>query len=121
MCKSLISAIILLILFGCSNVTHIDNKIDYSNNLLIPSIEFTVIKTYPHDPESFTEGSVFHDNQLFESTGAWDEFPYTRSVLGPIDLNTGKIIVKVELDKEKHFGEGITFLNNKIYQLTWKN
>jgi glutamine cyclotransferase len=121
MCKSLISAFLLLILFGCSNVTHLDNKIDYSNNLLIPSIEFTVIKTYPHDPESFTEGLVFHDNQLFESTGFWDQFPYTRSVLGPIDLNTGKIIVKVELDKEKYFGEGITYLNNKIYQLTWKN
>jgi glutaminyl-peptide cyclotransferase len=121
MCKSLISAILLLILFGCSNVTHLDNKIDYSNNLLIPSIEFTVIETYSHDPASFTEGLVFHDNQLFESTGSPVEFPYTRSVLGPIDLNTGKIIVKVELDKEKYFGEGITFLNNKIYQLTWKN
>lgn len=119
--KSFISAILLLILFGCSNNTQSDNKNDHFNNLQIQSIKFKVIKTYPHDPESFTEGFLFHDNQLFESTGSPVEFPYTRSVLGPIDLNTGKIIVKVELDKEKYFGEGITFLNNKIYQLTWKN
>ena len=119
--KSFISAILLLILFGCSNNIQSDNKNDHFNNLQIQSIKFKVIKTYPHDPESFTEGLVFHDNQLFESTGSWDVFPYTRSVFGPIDLKTGKIIVKVELDKEKYFGEGIAFLNNKIYQLTWKN
>ena len=50
-------------------------KSTHSINLQIPSIKFTVIQTYPHDPESFTEGFVFHDNQLFESTGSWDLFP----------------------------------------------
>ena len=121
MIRSFISAIFLLILFSCSNNTHSDNKITHSISPQIQSINFKVIKTYPHDPESFTEGFLFHDNQLFESTGSWDLFPNTRCVFGPIDLKTGKIIVKVELDKKTYFGEGIVFLKDKIYQLTYQN
>lgn len=119
--KSFFTIILFLILMSCSKTPKSDFKIDHSGRLQVQTIKLKVINTYPHDPESYTEGFLFHDNQLFESTGFVEAFPNTRSVLGPIDLNTGKIIVKVELDKEKYFGEGITFLNNKIYQLTWKN
>jgi glutamine cyclotransferase len=87
----------------------------------IPSINFSVVNQYPHDVNSFTEGLLFHDNKLFESTGAPDNLPQTRSLFGITDLKTGKIDVKAELDKNIYFGEGMVILNGKIFQLTYKN
>ncbi len=87
----------------------------------IPEIKFSVESQYPHDVNSFTEGFLFHEGKLFESTGATDNLPQTRSLFGIVDLKTGKIDVKAELDRNIYFGEGIVFLNNKIFQLTYKN
>jgi glutamine cyclotransferase len=87
----------------------------------IPAINFAVVKTFPHDVSFFTEGLLIHNGQLFESTGSPDNLPDTRSLVGPIDTTTGKMAVKVELDRNKYFGEGIVFLHNKLYQLTYKN
>src|SRR5512133_69951 len=98
--------ILLVISVGCTNNPHSNKKLTI-NSHQIQSISFKVIKTYPHDTGSFTEGFLFYNNQLFESTGSPDEFPKTRSVLGIVDLNTGKIDVKVELDRNSYFGEGI--------------
>lgn len=75
----------------------------------------------PHDLTSFTEGLFFHNRQLFEGTGSPAELPQTRSIAGPVDLKTGKIDVKIELDKSKFFGEGVVILKDKFYQLTYKN
>ena len=87
----------------------------------IPEIKFTVEAQHPHDAGSFTEGLHFHEGKLYESTGSPDNLPQTRSLLGPVDLKTGKIDVKAELDRATYFGEGSVFLNDKIYQLTYKN
>lgn len=78
-----------------------------------------MLGSYPHDITSYTEGFVFHNKELYESTGATDGLPRTRSLFGAVDLSTGKIKVKAELDRKKYFGEGIAFLNGKIYQLTY--
>jgi glutamine cyclotransferase len=115
--------IILLILWigsGCTN-TNSDKKGIHRSDNQIQSISFKVVKTFPHDTESFTEGLIFHDNQLFESTGSPEEYPETRSVFGIVDLKTGKIDIKVELDRNSYFGEGIVFFKDKIFQLTYKN
>ncbi len=87
----------------------------------IPEISYTINNHFPHDIASFTEGLLFHNNQLFESTGSPIEFPQTKSVIGIVDLQNGKINKKVELDRIKYFGEGIVFLNDKLYQLTYRN
>src|SRR5690606_697823 len=50
-----------------------------------------------------------------------DDMKKARSLIGKMDLKTGEMDVKVELDKTKYFGEGIAILNNKLYQLTYKN
>jgi glutamine cyclotransferase len=92
-----------------------------NKNYTIQNINFKVIRTYPHDTGSFTEGFLFHDNQLFESTGSPEEFPETRSVIGIVDMTTGKINIKAELDRKTCFGEGIVILKDKLYQLTYKN
>jgi glutaminyl-peptide cyclotransferase len=86
-----------------------------------PAISFTVLNALPHDTSSYTEGFLIHDGKLFESSGAPEEYMYTRSIVGIVDPVTGKIDVKAELDKKTYFGEGIAILHDKLYQLTWKN
>ena len=87
----------------------------------VKDIPYTLVTTMPHDANAFTEGFLFHNNQLFESTGATSDLPQTRSLFGIVDVKTGKIDTKAELDKTIYFGEGITVLNNKLYQVTYKN
>ena len=86
-----------------------------------PLINYAVVATYPHDSTSFTEGLLYHNGKLYESTGSPENLPTTRSLVGEVDLQTGKINARVELDRKKYFGEGISFLNNKLYQLTYLN
>ena len=86
---------------------------------LVPTIGYTVSAIFPHDNNAYTEGLLFHDGKLFESTGYNKEYPLTQSLFGSVDLKTGKIQAKVELDRNVYWGEGITFLKDKWYQLTY--
>lgn len=108
------------ILFSCNDkkTSHTDLS---QKNSTIPIINYTVINYFPHDTTLFTEGLLIHNGQLFESTGSPKELLQTKSLIGTIDLTTGKINKKVELDKTKYFGEGIVFFKDKLYQLTYKN
>jgi glutamine cyclotransferase len=87
----------------------------------VPVLNYSVIKVYPHDTTLYTEGLVFHDHRLFESSGSDANHPHTRSIVGVDDLQTGRIEKKVELDKRSYFGEGIVFFGKKLYQLTYRN
>ncbi|GAB3817008.1 glutaminyl-peptide cyclotransferase [Pontibacter rugosus] len=82
-------------------------------------INYAVVKAYPHDSNAFTEGLLVHEGKLYESTGSPSDLPDTKSLVGIVDLSTGNIDTKVELDRKKYFGEGIVILNNKLYQLTY--
>lgn len=86
-----------------------------------PVINYKVVAQHPHDPSLFTEGLLVHDGKIFESTGSPDDVPETRSLIGTLDLKTGKLDKKIELDRSKYFGEGIAILRDKLYQLTYKN
>jgi glutamine cyclotransferase len=86
-----------------------------------PAITYTILNATPHDKNSYTEGFLMHDGKLFESSGAPEEFENTRSIVGIVDPVTGNIAVKAELDRKTYFGEGITILHDKLYQLTWTN
>jgi glutaminyl-peptide cyclotransferase len=86
-----------------------------------PAITYTVLNALPHDVNSYTEGLLYHDGKLFESSGAPQEYDNTRSIVGIVDPVSGKIAVKAELDKKTYFGEGIAILHDKLYQLTWTN
>ena len=89
-------------------------------NAPVPVYTYEIVKTYPHDPKAFTQGLVFHNGFLYEGTGGsrarGDNF---FSSLRKVELETGKVLQKTDLANE-YFGEGITILNNKIYQLTWR-
>jgi glutamine cyclotransferase len=87
----------------------------------VPVLNYSVSKAYPHDTTLYTEGLVFHNHRLFESSGSDANHPQTRSIVGVDDLQSGRIEKKVELDKRSYFGEGIVFFGNKLYQLTYRN
>jgi len=87
----------------------------------ITSITYTTVQVYPHDTNAFTEGLLMHDNKLFESTGATETLPQTRSLFGILNTQNGRIETKAEIDRSIYFGEGIAFLNGKVFQLTYKN
>ncbi|MCH2223402.1 MAG: glutaminyl-peptide cyclotransferase [Crocinitomicaceae bacterium] len=76
-------------------------------------------KEYPHDPRNFTQGLEFYKGKLFEGTG--DPGHTGQTKIGEIDLETGtfKNDQFISLDAN-YFGEGITILNDKLYQLTWQ-
>lgn len=76
---------------------------------------YVVRNTYPHSVESYTQGLQYVDGTLWEGTGQ-----YGQSVLQTIDLTTGRRDVKLALPAGE-FGEGITVLGDRIYQLTWTN
>jgi glutamine cyclotransferase len=86
-----------------------------------PVIGYTILNALPHDKNSYTEGFLMHDGRLYESSGAPQDNDKTRSIVGIVDPATGNIEVKAELDRKIYFGEGITILHDKLYQLTWTN
>lgn len=75
---------------------------------------YEIINEYPHDITSYTQGLEFFNDTLYESTGQ-----YKQSKLRKVDYKTGEVIKNIALDDE-YFGEGLTILNNKVYQLTWQ-
>jgi glutamine cyclotransferase len=77
--------------------------------------EYTVIRDYSHSRENFTQGLQLHNGFLYEGTGE-----NGKSFIYKINLSKNSVIQKVALP-EKYFGEGITILNDKIYQLTYKH
>ena len=76
---------------------------------------YEVVQTYPHSREAYTQGLIFHEGKLIESTGREGQSSVRR-----VDLATGDVLQKVSLPYE-YFGEGLTLLNGKIYQLTWQH
>ncbi|PWU04179.1 MAG: glutamine cyclotransferase [Bacteroidetes bacterium] len=110
----------LILLIGFALACNSNNSSTPEPTHATPSLNYSVVAIYPHDTTSYTEGLLFHDGQLYESEGYYERFPQSRSIFGPVDLKSGKINVKAELDKQKYFGEGIAFLNDKVYQLTYK-
>lgn len=80
----------------------------------VASLTYNVSGAFPHDTSHFTQGLAFYGEQLLEGTGN-----YGHSKLVQLDLKTGKSTKEVPLAKE-YFGEGITILNDTVYQLTWK-
>ena len=104
----------------------------------IPVYTYKIVNTYPHDPEAFTQGLVFEDGVLYESTGphnpdayglqlAFDDWVRTKSLqrtggssLRKVEVETGAVLQIQELPAE-FFGEGIAIFGDRIVQLTWKS
>jgi glutamine cyclotransferase len=119
--QALAHILILSLFASCTNSNKPDVTSDKPVDNAPPTINYSVVRTLPHDTTSFTEGLLFHNGELYESTGTEPNMPDSRrSMFGVVDPKTGKIDKKAELDRSKYFGEGITFLKDKVYQLTWQ-
>ncbi len=92
----------------------ITSRIELVSNVTPKLLNYKIVNTFPHDTSSFTEGLEFFRDTLYEGTGLRGF-----SKLLKTDYKTGKILKSLKLD-DKDFGEGITFINNKIFQLTWE-
>ena len=75
---------------------------------------YKIIRTYPHDNQAFTQGLVYVDGNLFESTGL-----NGRSSLRMDEIESGRILQHVELPRQ-YFAEGLTDWGSTLIQLTWK-
>ncbi len=101
---------ISMLFISCS-----DNDANNNNTKSnVASLSYAITASFPHDTSSFTQGLVFYKGELLEGTGNKG-----KSKLAKIDLKTGKAIAEIKLDSI-YFGEGITVLNDTIYQLTWQ-
>lgn len=75
---------------------------------------YTVVKTYPHAAGDFTQGLVFVDDRLYESTGL-----YGQSAVSIKSLDSGRIIKRFPLP-ERYFGEGLAAVDGRLVQLTYR-
>jgi glutamine cyclotransferase len=85
-----------------------------ANTVMPVSIPLQVVNVYPHDAACFTEGLEFIDGYLYESCGEYD-----KSDVRKTDITSGKVLQRTPMEKQ-YFGEGITVLNGKLYQLTYR-
>ena len=80
-----------------------------------PVYDFKIVNTYPHDPGAFTQGLVFDNGFLLESTGLMG-----KSTLRRVELETGRVLQSYTLPGD-YFAEGLTRWQDKLIQLTWKS
>ena len=78
---------------------------------------YKIVKTYPHDTTAFTEGLVFDNGVLYESTGTFESSP---SSLRQVNLENGVVQQEIFLSSQ-YFGEGLTVVDDSLVQLTWQS
>jgi glutamine cyclotransferase len=110
---AIIGTLLLSILVLACQTTSVAN-LKTPGKVPVPTYGYEVLHAWPHDRGAYTQGLVFNDGKLIESTGQ-----VGHSSLRRVELETGKVLQKVDVDAP-YFAEGITLLKGKIYQLTWQ-
>ena len=116
--KSLVIAllfIIIILVISASLFVLINNNKSQATPATTTHYTYSIVNTYPHDPNAFTEGLTYVDGFLYESTGLNGDSSVRR-----VNLTTGVVEQEVNLDTQ-YFGEGMTIVNNTIDQLTWES
>ncbi len=106
-----------------NNYAEATHRIELISKIEPKLLNYTLVNTYPHDIKAYTQGLEFHRDTLYEGTGngAGNSTGIKGiSSLRKMNYKTGEVYKKIE-HPEIIFGEGITILNNKVYQLTWRN
>ena len=80
-----------------------------------PVDTYRVVKSYPHDSAAFTQGLIYRDGFLYESTGQQG-----RSSLRKVRLETGEVLQQRRID-QAHFAEGLADWKDQLVQLTWQS
>ncbi|HEY8563619.1 MAG TPA: glutaminyl-peptide cyclotransferase [Pyrinomonadaceae bacterium] len=118
--------LLLVLVFAACNGT--SNNVNKSTNLSannananktvtnagpVPVDTYEIVKTYRHDGDAFTQGLVIYNGFFYESDGQYGE-----SNVRKVEIDSGKVLQKQNLAQE-YFAEGLTILNDRIYQITW--
>ena len=133
----LLTLVIATILFSCltkitandeCELTLVDSRVNQENDSLSPAVvqkpalseetaslySYKIKHTWPHDRTAYTQGLIYQDGILWESTGQ-----YGASSLRKVELKTGRVLQKISVP-EDYFAEGMTLLRGKVFQLTWQ-
>ena len=96
--------------------SNVEKKVNFTllNNIAPKIYNYEIINEFSRSKNSYTQGLEFYNDTLYESLGR-----YGQSKLVKVEFNTGKKLKEIKLPSE-YFAEGITILNDKIFQLTWK-
>lgn len=78
-------------------------------------LDWSIARDFPHDPTSFTQGLLWHDGALYESTGMEGQSKVRR-----VDLQSGQPTKNVNLP-DQYFAEGLALAGDRLYQLTWQS
>lgn len=81
----------------------------------IPTYSFRIIHAFPHDRQAFTQGLLYREGALFESTGL-----NGLSSLRRVELESGRVLQQIPIAPE-YFAEGLALFEDKLYQLTWQS
>ena len=108
------AAALAIFMIGCNGDGEQNSSGNGTTTPPVPTINYAIAGTQPHDTSYFTEGLEFYNNTLLESTGLKG-----RSRLVRMDPETSKPLQEIRLD-DQYFGEGLTVLNDTLYQLTWQ-
>jgi glutaminyl-peptide cyclotransferase len=114
----LLASVLVAIMAGCRQealVTPTGTDPVFSPMPGTPVYTYQVVNAWPHDRDAFTQGLVYFNGVLLESTGL-----YGRSSLRLVELNTGRVLQQVPVPPGC-FAEGLAALRGKLYQLTWQN
>nr|MBC8298100.1 glutaminyl-peptide cyclotransferase [Pelagibacterales bacterium] len=103
------------IIYSGSESYTLNSSFDIYSNVIPTLYKYEIINEFKHDDKAYTQGLEFYEGVLYESTGL-----NGKSSLRKVNYRTGEVLKSIKIDNE-YFAEGITVLNDKIYQLTWKN
>lgn len=93
-------------------VCHVEPASDYDLSY-VRQYSFEVVHAYPHDTGAFTQGLIYRDGYLYESTGL-----NGRSSLRKVRLETGEVVQRKDVAR-RYFAEGLTEIGGELFQLTW--
>lgn len=85
------------------------------SGLQVVEIPYEVVAEYPHDSSAFTQGLLYHQGYLYESTGQYGE-----STVRKVEIKSGQVLASTPL-RDQYFGEGLTMVGDQFFQLTWKS
>lgn len=118
------------IAYQANQTKELSSPIEISTHVVPTILPYTLINTFEHDQQAYTQGLEFHNGNLYESTGNGEGGGTTATGMGSgkvgvssirqVDYKTGKVI-KIQELPTAIFGEGCTVLGDKVYQLSWKH
>jgi glutamine cyclotransferase len=108
------TALLVAVACGGGDGSSTENGEDQPMEPTAPTVAVQQVRSYPHDSTAFTQGLVWRNGRLYESTGR-----YGQSSLRIVELETGRVVQKVDL-AATYFAEGLAAVGDTLYQLTWK-